>query len=192
LRDFGGDYEKVKNHTCHLVADDDVDVLRKNLRESAKAYFTFIFKPLQFGASLTDYINRVTISRNETQKGLGDPEDPDRDKASSAQEKPTSPFRGKTINFSRNLLLYADNRRPQFIDMLVGYTFAVWSGASLIVPMVIMSLNKSLNKSLITTSISVLLLASFLALGSGLKCAEVLTSTFAYAAVLVVFVGVST
>jgi hypothetical protein len=77
-----------------------------------------------------------------------------------------------------------------FVDGFARFIIAFISGASLIVPMVIMSLHKSLTKSLITTSISVLLFAAFASLIQA-QNSEIITATAAYAAVLVVFVGVS-
>lgn len=65
-------------------------------------------------------------------------------------------------------------------------------GAALVVPMLIMLLHASRNTSLITTSVSVLLFATFLAFGVSASPQETLVATATYAAVLVVFVGTST
>ncbi|KAI9654765.1 MAG: hypothetical protein M1821_005759 [Bathelium mastoideum] len=68
---------------------------------------------------------------------------------------------------------------------------AVFGGLSLVVPMLIMSINPTLTKSLVTTS------AFVIAFGVGMatfmpqaESKDLVTSTAAYAAVLVVFVGV--
>jgi hypothetical protein len=88
---------------------------------------------------------------------------------------------------------------------------AVVGGLSLIIPMLIMTLHKSLLTSLVTISVAVLLFAFILAawpivhnhlpwvkkwksvrgqdVSSSLRANEVLLATAAYAAVLVVFVG---
>jgi hypothetical protein len=89
---------------------------------------------------------------------------------------------------------YIHKSAPDRISILVHglarFIIAFISGASLIVPMVVMSLHKSLTKSLITTSIAVLLFAAFASLIQA-QNSEIITATAAYAAVLVVFVGVS-
>ncbi|RTE79503.1 hypothetical protein BHE90_005982 [Fusarium euwallaceae] len=77
------------------------------------------------------------------------------------------------------------------VDSLARFIMAIGCGAALIVPMVIMSLDPSRNKSLITVSVCVLLFALFLSSGIGAKNTEVLAATATYAAVLVVFVGTS-
>jgi hypothetical protein len=96
----------------------------------------------------------------------------------------------------RRLDAYLDSRLsegyPIFLnrlaDSIFASIFAICGGASLIVPMVIMTLHPSVTKSLITTSISVVLFALFVSF-MGKK--DKLTTTMAYAAVLVVFVGIS-
>ena len=89
---------------------------------------------------------------------------------------------------------YIDKKSPSgtsvLVDGLARFLIATASGASLIVPMVVMSLHKSLTKSLITTSVAVLLFAVFASLIQA-QNSEIITATAAYAAVLVVFVGVS-
>jgi hypothetical protein len=68
---------------------------------------------------------------------------------------------------------------------------AFTGGASLIVPMLIMSFDPSRNKSLIVVSVSVLIFAVFLSSGIHASNQETLAATATYAAVLVVFVGTS-
>ena len=58
--------------------------------------------------------------------------------------------------------------------------------------MVIMTLDKSVNKSLITVSVAVLLVGAALSLGIKASNMETLVATATYAAVLVVFVGSNT
>jgi len=77
------------------------------------------------------------------------------------------------------------------VFFLPRFTIAFISGASLIVPMIIMTLNKSLTKSLITTSAAVLFLAGVLSFIVGAKNFDIITATATYAAVLVVFVGLN-
>ncbi|KAE8444273.1 hypothetical protein EG329_000680 [Mollisiaceae sp. DMI_Dod_QoI] len=72
--------------------------------------------------------------------------------------------------------------------------FLICIGAviGLIVPMVIMVLNPSVNKSLITSSIATILVAAVIAWNSSGKPHELLSATAAYTAVLVIFVGFHT
>lgn len=59
------------------------------------------------------------------------------------------------------------------------------------VPVVVMSLDKSVSKSLITTSMAVMVFAVSLAFGVKAGSTETLATTATYTAVLVVFVGTS-
>jgi hypothetical protein len=80
-----------------------------------------------------------------------------------------------------------------FVFFVLRFLITVITGASLIVPMVIMTLDKSQTKSLITTSVAVVLVAGLLAYlkAKNFDIITIITSTAAYAAVLVVFVGLS-
>lgn len=78
-----------------------------------------------------------------------------------------------------------------FLDKLARFIIAVCGGASLIVPMLIMSFDPSRTKSLITVSVAVVLFALSLSLGFATENKDTLTTTATYAAVLVVFVGTS-
>jgi hypothetical protein len=90
---------------------------------------------------------------------------------------------------------FIDRKPPQnasrFVDSIARLILAFAAGASLVVPVVIMSLNKSVPKSLITTSVAVLIFAVALAFGVKASNTETLAATATYAAVLVVFVGTS-
>jgi hypothetical protein len=79
------------------------------------------------------------------------------------------------------------------VFILLRFLITVITGASLIVPMVIMTLDKSQTKSLITTSVAVVLVAGLLAClkAKNFDIITIITTTAAYAAVLVVFVGLS-
>jgi hypothetical protein len=76
-----------------------------------------------------------------------------------------------------------------FVDHLARFIIAFASGTWLIVPMLIMSLHKSLTTSLVTTSVAVVLLAVFLSFVIRTTNSETIFMTAAYAAVLVVFIG---
>jgi hypothetical protein len=69
---------------------------------------------------------------------------------------------------------------------------AIFGGFALVAPMLIMTLNSSRNKSLITVSVAVFIFAVVFAFGAnGSSVKDILAATAAYAAVLVVFVGTS-
>jgi hypothetical protein len=78
-----------------------------------------------------------------------------------------------------------------FVDALARFILAVIGGASLIVPMIIMTLHPSQAKSLITTSVAVIFFSFFMSVGIKSTNQDTLGATAAYAAVLVVFVGTS-
>ena len=79
-----------------------------------------------------------------------------------------------------------------FVDKATRFIIAFTGGASLVVPMLIMSLpSTNKTKSLITVSIAVTLFAVLLSMGVRASNAETLVATATYAAVLVVFVGTS-
>jgi len=68
---------------------------------------------------------------------------------------------------------------------------AICGGALLVAPMLIMAIHPSKTKSLVTSSTFVFVFGLGLAFFSASKVSELLAATAAYAAVLVVFVGVS-
>jgi len=84
-------------------------------------------------------------------------------------------------------IVYFSPLVKRMADSIIVSLYAIAGGASLIVPMVVMSLQPSLKKSLITTSVAVVL---FGLLAGVLDRKNPLNLTMAYAAVLVVFVGV--
>jgi VIT1/CCC1 family predicted Fe2+/Mn2+ transporter len=90
---------------------------------------------------------------------------------------------------------YYQGRPPtiysSFVDRLARFIMAFVGGAALLIPMAIMVFNSSLNKSLITTCVAVILFAGFLAFGISASNQDTLAATATYAAVLVVFVGTS-
>ena len=77
------------------------------------------------------------------------------------------------------------------VDRLARFIVAIAGGLSLVVPMLIMSINQNLTKSLITSSVAVVLFAGLVSVVFSASNAETLGITAAYAAVLVVFVGTS-
>ena len=88
--------------------------------------------------------------------------------------------------------------RMQHIDRLnrqlnfkTRFATAILGGLALIVPMLIMAIHPIKKKTLITASVAVFLFAVGVAWKSSAKEQEVLAVTAAYAAVMVVFVGIS-
>lgn len=79
-----------------------------------------------------------------------------------------------------------------FVDRLARFIVAVIGIASLVIPMLIMSIRASQTKSLITASVSTVLFAIVLSFGLKTTNVETLVSTATYSAVLVVFVGANT
>ncbi|KAL6718703.1 hypothetical protein ACLMJK_002937 [Lecanora helva] len=78
-----------------------------------------------------------------------------------------------------------------FVDRLARFIVALTGGLSLVVPMLIMRIHQNTTKSLVTTSVAVILFSGIVSVGFNASNAETLGITAAYAAVLVVFVGTS-
>lgn len=78
-----------------------------------------------------------------------------------------------------------------FVDKLARFIIAFAGGASLVVPMLIMTLHQTKTNSLVTVSIAVTLFAAAMSLVIRASNSETLAATATYAAVLVVFVGTS-
>ncbi|KAM6527657.1 hypothetical protein FALCPG4_008708 [Fusarium falciforme] len=91
---------------------------------------------------------------------------------------------------------YLDGEPPKyvsaFVDRLVRFTIAITGGLFVVVPMIIMSIDESQVKSLVTVSVAVVVFALIVSFGVRVSNIETLVSTATYSAVLVVFVGTST
>jgi hypothetical protein len=79
-----------------------------------------------------------------------------------------------------------------FVDKLARFIVALIGIASLVIPMLIMSISPSQTKNLAAASVSTVLFAVILSFGLKTTNVETLVSTATYAAVLVVFVGTNT
>jgi hypothetical protein len=77
----------------------------------------------------------------------------------------------------------------KFVDVLARFVIGTAGGCALIVPMVVMVLDASLTKSLVTTSVALVLFALVLGLVFETSNKDTITATATYAAVLAVFVG---
>ncbi|KAK0119488.1 hypothetical protein ONS95_010935 [Cadophora gregata] len=90
---------------------------------------------------------------------------------------------------------YAKGKAPTKVSTAVrvisSTILSLCSGASIIVPMIVMSFNASKEKSLIVVSVAVVLFGFVLGAIVQAKSENVFIATATYAAVLVVFVGVS-
>jgi hypothetical protein len=90
---------------------------------------------------------------------------------------------------------YAAGKAPEvyspFLDSLARFIIGMLGGCALIVPMLLMMLNPSLNKSLIVVSLALVLFALAMSLVFQTDNKDTITATATYAAVLVVFVGTS-
>lgn len=90
---------------------------------------------------------------------------------------------------------YEDGLQPKevssFVDRLARFVVAIAGGIFLVIPMVIMVLEPSETKSVVTVSMAVLTFSLILSFGIKVSNVETLVSTATYAAVLVVFVGTS-
>ena len=78
-----------------------------------------------------------------------------------------------------------------FVDRLARFIVAITGGLSLVIPMLIMTIPQGSTRSLVTTSVAVVLFAGIISVGFSASNGETLGITAAYAAVLVVFVGTS-
>lgn len=83
------------------------------------------------------------------------------------------------------------NRKKEFKEKVTRYLMALLGGSALVGPMILLTLHKSTLTSLLTVSLCVFVFAYLMAYYSDLKPFELLSTTAAYAAVLVVFVGTS-
>jgi len=83
-------------------------------------------------------------------------------------------------------------RQASLSVQIIGSTIvALFSGACIIAPMVVMSIRPGHSRNLITVSVSVILFGFFLAAVVQVKSKEIFVAAATYAAVLVVFVGAS-
>jgi hypothetical protein len=78
-----------------------------------------------------------------------------------------------------------------FVDRLARIILASCAGLALIIPMLIMSIHPSNTKSIITICLSVLCFAIGSSIAIKLPNTEIFIATATYAAVLVVFLGVT-
>jgi hypothetical protein len=106
----------------------------------------------------------------------------------SVKYTPASPAETEiTREFQHEVRLEARRRKEEFPRRLLT---ALFGGVAVVVPMVIMSLGRSLVKSLITSSVAMLIFGVVLAWTSAADEASLMVATAGYAAVLAVFVAV--
>jgi uncharacterized membrane protein YfcA len=79
---------------------------------------------------------------------------------------------------------------PQ-IEILARFIIAIFGAISILVPTIVMSFHGSRTKSLVTTSVAVLLFASCCSIALRTTNDQTLVATAGYAAVMMVFVGLN-
>jgi hypothetical protein len=91
--------------------------------------------------------------------------------------------------------LYGEGYKPERLskeaDRLARFIIAAGGGLFILCPTYIMSLNQNLTKSLVTTTIAVVLFVLVCSIPLKLANDQIVSSTFGYAAVLMVFVGLT-
>lgn len=83
------------------------------------------------------------------------------------------------------------NEEARAERLTVRFLMAVTGGLALLIPMLVMTYFPGRNVSVVTTSVAMLIFAAMITFGTQLTPDQVLGTTAAYAAVLVVFVGTS-
>jgi hypothetical protein len=78
-----------------------------------------------------------------------------------------------------------------FVDTLARMILSFAAGAALVGPMLVMAINTEQNKSIIVVSLTVVLFAICASLAIKLSNTEIFLATATYAAVMVVFLGVT-
>lgn len=99
--------------------------------------------------------------------------------------------RGRTVTVEEHFRSERRERLARKLRMRNRFIGALCGGLSVIAPMLIMAINPSRIKTLVTASVAVLLFSIGLAWRSSAKIETLLATTAAYAAVMVVFVGVN-
>jgi Family of unknown function (DUF6594) len=98
----------------------------------------------------------------------------------------------RTVSIDSYLGRVEKQRTLRRADFPKRFVVCIGGGIALIVPMLIMVLDSSLTKSLVTVCVATVLLAVLIAWNSNGEPHELLGATAAYAAVLVIFVGFHT
>ncbi|KAJ6013493.1 hypothetical protein N7540_008084 [Penicillium herquei] len=137
----------------------------------------------------TKEANQTSASSDKTQQGEVTTQQPSKDTAAFEAQIANLLVNGAKFSSAGVRTEEESKARLDFLSRLV---MALFGGAALIVPMLIMTLHPSKLNSLLTTSLFVVGIAVILAWfmkDAGPK--DILGATAAYAAVLVVFVGTS-
>lgn len=132
----------------------------------------------------------LTSSRNKTKSFLPTTtaDKPLPNPAGVKKHPPPSPAETEiTREFQHEIRLEARRRKEEFPRRLLT---ALFGGAAVVVPMVVMSLSRSLVRSLVTSSVAMLVFGVVLAWTSAADEASLMVATAGYAAVLAVFVAV--
>ncbi|KAM0417472.1 hypothetical protein ACHAPT_012536 [Fusarium lateritium] len=200
---------KSKIHAQGQISSDEQEVLQKTLRDHATAVRDYRFLRGHKSLQNTEAIDRKLLLKRFFQSP-DDFNDPFSSHYAFFQDADTKidPMRDALMRHLPSRLAFSKEERHQrkqefldgktpkevskLVDRSVRFVIAVTGGLFLIVPMIIMTLQPSDIKSLITVSAFVILFALSLSFVVRVSNIETLVSTATYAAVLVVFVGTST
>ncbi|KAM0256155.1 hypothetical protein ACHAQJ_005132 [Trichoderma viride] len=187
---------------------EDMEELRINLQQYATAIRDYQYLKNKKSMEKTEIPHRKLLLQKFFHSDLdfGDPFESHYSYFQDAEEE-VDPLRSALMRnlpvrlaFSRQERLergkeYYEGKPPRvvskFVDRLVRFIMAFTGGIFLVVPMIIMTLNSSQTKSLVTVSVAVVIFSLVLSFVVRVSNVETLVSTATYAAVLVVFVGTS-
>ncbi|KAL7909802.1 hypothetical protein GGI35DRAFT_451060 [Trichoderma velutinum] len=187
---------------------EDMEELRINLQQYSTAIRDYQYLKNKKSVEKADIPHRKLLLQKffRSNSDFGDPFESHYSYFQDADEK-IDPLRSALmkylpvqLTFSRQERLergreYSEGKSPRalstFIDHLVRFLMAFTGGVFLIVPMIIMTINASQTKSLVTASVAVGIFSLILSFVIRVSNVEALVSTATYAAVLVVFVGTS-
>ncbi|KAL7796739.1 hypothetical protein V8C37DRAFT_371316 [Trichoderma ceciliae] len=190
------------------ISEEDLEQLRISMQQYATAIRDYQFLRNKESVEKTQIQHRKLLLQRFFQSGL-DLSDPFESHYSYFQDsdEKIDPIRSALMRylpshlaFSRQESLergkeFVEGKTPRavsdVVDWLVRFIMAFTGGVFLVVPMIIMTLNASQTKSLVTVSVAVVIFSLLLSFVVRVSNVETLVSTATYAAVLVVFVGTS-
>ncbi|KAK3321857.1 hypothetical protein B0H66DRAFT_601339 [Apodospora peruviana] len=183
------------------VTSDDGQQLRERLRDYAIAIRDYQFLRNKKGIAGAEKWKRKLLLQRYLHSPTDDFDEPFESHYSRGNRSPTASHDGTlacvvTYSHKEKAERSKEDQEGQLpkdvstpVDRLARFLIALVGGCFLIVPMVIMALDPSQTKSLVTVALAVLLLILLLPFGIRVSNVETLGATATYAAVLVVFVG---
>lgn len=131
------------------------------------------------------------MSKREPDDELTIRREDDREELSSGPDDEESATNGRNKTEFQHERAQRLNRLEHDHGMRKRFIAAIFGGLSVIAPMLVMAIHPSQVKTLVTASVAVVVFALALAWKSSAQVEVMLATTAAYAAVLVVFVGIS-